>query len=96
MIRYLCREGFLEAAEFKVAASLSVRPIRWKITVSGLNALSEFEECADQQAKRERQQAFQNKISVASVLIPAVTFVLGLLVEHFAGVVRLIASLVHG
>lgn len=36
----------------------------------------------EQQAKNERQQRFDNKISVLSVLIPLITFIIGVLIEH--------------
>lgn len=42
----------------------------------------------EQKAKQEKQQSFQNKISVASVLVPLVTFILGLVVEYFGGLLR--------
>ena len=65
---------------------------QWKITVLGEEALLEFEEQRDKDAKAERQQRFENKISIASVLVPAVTFILGLLVEHFSGIISIALS----
>ena len=63
------------------------------IEPAGLAALSSFEKSREEQAKNERQQRFQNKIAVATVLVPAITFVLGLVVEHFAGIMSLFLSL---
>lgn len=67
-------------------------PTAYQITVAGENALAKFEEEHDRQAKAERQQRFQNKMSVAQVLIPLITFILGLIVEHYAGLVSALAE----
>ena len=63
------------------------------ITTSGKDAILQFEQHREEQAKNERQQRFQNKVAVATVLVPAITFVLGLVVEHFAGIMSLFLSL---
>lgn len=68
-------------------------PDTWVITAAGRDALSEFEERRDQEAKREAQQRLQNQIAVAQVLVPLVTFVLGLIVEHYSGLVSALAEL---
>lgn len=57
-------------------------------SVMAASSVAEFEKVHDQESKSERQQRFQNKVSVAQVLVPAITFILGLLVEHFAGVIE--------
>lgn len=69
-------------------------PGRWELTEGGKRVLDvralQIGQAAEQQAKQERQQRFENKISVANVLVPLFTFVLGLIVEHFDGVERCI------
>lgn len=50
---------------------------------------------ADQAAKDERQQRFDNKISEATLLVNLVFFIVGLVAEHFIGIVRFFASLFH-
>lgn len=50
---------------------------------------------AEQAAKNERQQRFDNKISVAMLLVNLVFFIVGLVAEHFIGIVRFFASLFH-
>lgn len=65
------------------------------ISQAGLDALLEFEKCRQQEAKAERQQRFDNKVSVASVLVPLITFILGLIIEHYAGIVGLLLSMFH-
>ena len=49
------------------------------------------QEKAREKAEQERQQRFDNKIAVLNLLMPLITFVLGLIVEHFAGIVGTIA-----
>lgn len=49
-----------------------------------------LQERHEDNANAERRYRTQNKISV---VMPLVTFVLGLLVEHFAGVIQLVLSL---
>lgn len=66
-------------------ASLS-DTVYW-ITPAGEAALAEFNGKREQQAKEERQRRFQNQISVAQVLVPAVTFILGLVVEFRTGII---------
>ena len=63
------------------------------LTTAGWDLLDELDEAHEQQAKNERQQRFQNKISVASVLVPFITFLLGLAVEHWTGLAGLLLSL---
>lgn len=68
------------------------RPESWCITVKGEDALNQFEYRRAEEAKQKRQQRFENQISVASVLVPAITFLLGLAAEHFGNILgRLIA-----
>lgn len=52
-----------------------------------------FKDCAQNHTERKRQQRFQNKVSVASVLVPFITFILGLIVEHFGNIVGSLFSL---
>ena len=63
------------------------------ITDKGNAALEAREGKRRQEAEDKRQQRFQNQISVAQVLVPFVTFVLGLVVEHYAGLVSGLAEL---
>lgn len=95
MIEYLTAKGYIQVIETEVFPGLTIRPIAWEITISGEIALSEFEEASAKKAKDEKQQRFQNKISVASVLIPLITFILGLMVEHFYGIIGIIFEVLH-
>ena len=47
----------------------------------------------NQESKQERQQRFENKMSVATLLVSVVTFVAGILVEHYSGLFSLIERL---
>lgn len=84
---------FLSEQKYCCTKQLS-DPVYW-ITQKGLAALQEIDDKAEQKSKDERQQRFENKVSVLSVLIPFVTFILGILVEHFSGVLGLIIALFH-
>ena len=61
----------------------------------GCAALSEFEDMARQQAANKRQNATQNKLAVIGILVPLVTFLLGLVVEHFTGWLNAAISFFH-
>lgn len=71
------------------------KPTKLRITALGEDALAEFECCAKKEAEYKGQQRFQNKISVAQVLVPLITFVFGLFVEHFSGVVGWLSKLIR-
>lgn len=75
-----------------------------RLTVKGILALLSTEEqlqktaedakkIACEEAKQEKQQRFENKIAIANLLIPLVTFVLGVLAEHYVGILNWILSL---
>ena len=66
---------------------------KWIISERGKDALFEFEQEREKQAKYERQQRFQNKVSIAQVLVPLITFVLGLVIEHCSGVLGVLFDL---
>lgn len=63
------------------------------ISDDGRLRLRHLQHEAEEQAKQERQQRFDNKIAVANILVPLITFVLGILVEHYAGILSWILSL---
>lgn len=88
IMRYLMSEGL-------VASDCQVSPNYFHATQKGLAKLSEIENASAHKAKQEAQQRFQNKISVASVLVPAITFILGLITEHFSGVIGILAKMFH-
>lgn len=66
----------------------------WVITELGKDALSEFEHIRNKETEDERQKRFQNKISVAQVFVPLVTFILGLFVEYFSGIINWFSRLI--
>ena len=59
------------------AVSYRIMPLRE-------DALAEFEKKRQDEAKKERQQRFENKVSIANILVPVITFVLGIVVEYLA------------
>ena len=65
------------------------------ITDEGRLALAAMNQELDEKAERKKQQSFQNKLSVANILVPFVTFFLGVVVEHWSGLVDLVIRLFH-
>lgn len=48
---------------------------------------------ARDEAKQEKQQRFENKIAIANLLIPLITFILGLVAEHYSGMLEFFLKL---
>lgn len=63
------------------------------ITSTGRDELLQFEQSRDEQAQNKRQQRFNNKAAIASILMPLITFFLGLIVEHYSGIFFWLVSL---
>lgn len=82
-------------ADENLVYTKALNPPVYFITEKGKAKLKELEDESKQEAENKRQQRFENKISVLNILVPAATFVLGLLVEHFSGLIELVASLFH-
>lgn len=88
------RPGWLELTE---AGKKLLRELREQEAAQSQKQAAEeaaeakrLQERHEDNANAERRYRTQNKISV---IMPLITFVLGLLVEHFAGVIRLVLSL---
>lgn len=64
-----------------------------ELTPLGANAYEEAKDIRNKDAENKKQQRFQNKISVASVLVPIVTFFLGIILEYKANIIDLFVSL---
>lgn len=64
----------------------------YKLTSRGEDELLEFENVCRKQADDKAHQSRQEKIAIAQVIVPAFTFVLGLFVEHFSGIVETVLS----
>lgn len=56
-------------------------------------ALQQLDDVRRKEAHEKRQQRFTNQVSVAQVLAPLITFVLGMLAEHFSDLIGTIALL---
>ena len=54
-----------------------------------------FKDRAKSQTESKRQQRFQNKISILNVLVPFITFFLGIVVEHYVNIVGWFFSLLQ-
>ena len=64
-----------------------------ELTPLGVAAYEQANEERKRQAEQKRQQRFDNKISVASVLVPLITFLLGIIIEFRVGLVDWLLSL---
>lgn len=70
-----------------------MNPTAWAITPRGEDALAEFENITQQKAENERRQRFDHKMQILNVVVPLITFIIGLLIEHFSGIINWIVSL---
>lgn len=57
--------------------------------------LESQEEKMREHAEKERQQRFNNKLSIANILVPFVLFILGILAEHIARIVDFVIGIFH-
>lgn len=53
------------------------------------------QEVAEKKAEEERERRFQKKIAIAQVLVPLITFILGILVEHLSGIGEIVLRILH-
>lgn len=67
--------------------------VSYKLTPRGEDALAEFEYVHNKDTKEERRQSLDRKMQILNITIPLVTFVAGLLAEHFSGIVSWVISL---
>ena len=65
------------------------------IAPKGCECLEEFKKEAEEESKAQRQQRFENKMSIATLLISLISFIVGLVVEHYAGILAAIFTLLH-
>jgi hypothetical protein len=83
------------AIEELIAANF-IKPLlgsdKVEITPSGANAYEEASDVRQSQSEQKIQQRFDNKISVATVLVPLITFFLGIIVESQADIVGWLLS----
>ena len=65
------------------------------LTPKGQIRLDELTDKSEEKAENKAQQRFENKISVLNLLIPLVTFALGVVVEHYVSIVDWFFTLFH-
>ena len=65
----------------------------YKLSDKALKELQLLDDKRDKESQDKRQQRFDNKIAIAQTVIPIITFVLGMLVEHFSGITAWVFSL---
>ena len=67
----------------------------WVLSREGELLKEKFKNESEQKAEDKRQQSIQNKLHIASILVPLISFFLGLIVEHFIGIARILFSVFH-
>ena len=87
VLRYLAEEGLVRTASLDDTVCC--------ITERGRAELDKLDKSTKQHAEDKRQQRFQNKISVLNVFIPLITFIIGLIIEHFSSIISRLLSLFH-
>ena len=93
--RTLLRAGYITGVDPVVFDDGTQGPSHWAITDAGRLAYQQAKQEAKEKADQKRQQRFENKVAVASVLVGAVSFILGLLVEHYASLLNIITAFLH-
>lgn len=93
-LNYLVKEGYvfrktdlLQNGDFLTGHSIGER---------GIEALQQLDDMRRKDAEQKSQQRFENKVSIANILVPALTFVLGMLTEHLSNITGVIVSLFFG
>lgn len=98
ILRYLASQGLVEQWDRD--------PDYYRVTHKGWHyaeqlaaeeraRLERLEQMRQQQAQQERQQRFENKMSVLNLLIPLITFLGGLFLEHHVGIIAFLKKLFH-
>ena len=64
----------------------------YTISDQGRASLLELQQKRHEQAENKREHRVQKQLSIAQVLVPLVVFVLGLVVEHYAGLVSALSE----
>ena len=63
------------------------------LTDSGAELFEQVQDERDNASKQESQQSFDKKMSIANLLVPFVTFILGLLADHYTNLVSFVLAL---
>ena len=64
----------------------------FQLTDSGADVFEQIQEEREQASKHEKQQSFDNKISKASLLVPFITFILGIVFDHYTDVISFLIT----
>lgn len=94
----LQREGYIfpeQTEDLNVSESTGQCAIFWKITEKGEAFLKEADEVARKNAQKEHHERLQTKLGIAQLLLSLISFVLGLVIEHFAGIADFIFGLLQ-
>ena len=86
IVRFLIGAGL-------VAARVDKGADWFELTQKGCATLSEVKEKATDKAEQKAHNRTQTQLAIANVLVSFVSFALGLVVEHYAGLVAFLSQL---
>ena len=89
------QHGYIAPSAFGSSEGQYCFPVEWSITPLGVEYKERFEKHRADEAQNKSQQRFQNKVSIAAILVPFITFILGILFEHFVGAVNALVLFIH-
>lgn len=81
MIKYLVEQGYLNPVETDVLPELTLRHVRWEITIPGQIALEELEQEEEQLRQQKADKHTDRRFQIFYILLGAL---LTLLIEHGA------------
>ena len=67
----------------------------WAITPQGRVALSAYDKSVEHDAQEKKQNRITNNLAAVNIVVSLVSFVLGLLADHYLGIVVLVESFFH-
>ena len=81
--------GWIEPSGMNTATDSGIMQCydnQWSITPAGRMALSAYEDSVEKDARQKRQDRINNWFSAVNIAISLISFVLGVLADHFFGI----------
>lgn len=100
----LIEKGFVSARSYSVhfgtpsaiepdVSHVAIEETDWDISEEGREALQQFDQVSKKAAEEEKEKRFQHKLAIWNLIIPIITFCLGIIVEHFGSILGFLLSL---
>ena len=90
--------GWIEAVGLGTSTHSGVTQLYdncWAITPQGRMALQTFKYTVDHDAKEEKQNRTANNLAKVNIVVSLVSFIAGLLVDHYLGIISLVSTLLQ-